>query len=173
MPGDGDIDASRYIDYDLLEAADYIDVNRFPENNRRLNAEIDRRGIRDKNIPSPQVAQDARDTASSRNSASVFDRLLNYVLAVVLLTFGVRGLFSDDLLLVKYRGTGSELLHLHGMPAVLSGAQMIAGGGLLVASLLVYAFDGHRYTPLYVWFARLGRYAGLPLVLGGLVIRIL
>jgi hypothetical protein len=173
VPTDGDIDVSAYTDYDLLAAADYIDANHYPENNRRLNAEIDRRGIRGKDIPSPQAAQDAQDRASSRDSASAFDQILNAAIAVILFALGFRGLVTNDLAVIGVQESQSEILHLHGMLAIVGGVQMILGGGLLLASLLVYARSGHRYTPLYIWLARLGRYAGVPLIFGGIFLRFL
>jgi len=171
MPVDGDIDFSGYSDYDLQGAADYIDADHFPENYRRLNLEIDRRGIRGKDIPSPQVAKDARDAAESRDGASKFDMIANAILAAALFIFGARGLLYDDLITLDFRGSGSPAVHAHGFAAVLGGGSMLLGAVLLVISLVVYRFDGHKYTPLYRSLARYGRYLGVPLLLGSLLAR--
>jgi hypothetical protein len=173
VPTDGNIDFTRYSDYDLLAAADHIDASHYPQNSLHLNSEIDRRGIRGKDIPSPQAAQDARDAADIGNSTSIFSQVLNGAVALVLIALGARGLLGNDLVLMKARGSESQVLHLHGLPAVVGGSQMLLGGGLLTASLLVYALDGHRYTPLYMWLARLGRYVGIPLIVGGALLRYL
>lgn len=166
MPTDGDIDFSRYNDYDLLAAADHIESDHFPKNYGLLNAEIDRRGIRGKDVPSPQSQQDALDTAAWRNSTSTFGQIVNGAIAGALIVMGTRGLFGD-LVLTVHRGTQPQPFHIHGALAIMGGAQMLLGGGLLVASLLVYALDGHRYTQQYMRLARFGRLLGIPLLLGG------